>query len=749
LKFRTTLILLAIAVALAIFIVLTQRPPTEVRKEEEKMVLSIRGEQAVEKMRIQGSHGTILLEKVSTDPVTKTTKWKIKEPVIARADDTAVQPILSKLEFLAKARTIKAEEAEGLSGEDTGLEPPRFQITLWDKEGKGETLEIGSENPLRQNRYARIKGKKEIYLIDRNILSTLDKSLFDLRAKNPIDIDPYKVKSLDISVEGAEAMRLIREGTTWKFEKPLEVRADDDKVQNLLRDLSELKVEKFVSEDATADAAKYGLDKPKLKISLTEDGRTLSALFSIHKEKVAEKEEEREKAYIRVETEHSIAEVEPYKVKDFSPTFESLRNRNIVYFSTFDVQELTIKNSSETIALKKEDFDWKMTSPKELAAERSAVTEVLDELENLKAREFVSDNPADAPEFGLDKPSITLSWLRGKEREKGSLSLGKTDKEKKLVYLKVDGRDTIYAVDLTFRDLLNRNHLAYREKTIFDFPTYKVRALTVERGGMTFSLELRETIWFLTKPVEAKANEPVVLDVLSDMGSLKCNSYLGDDVKDFKPYGLDEPRYSVNVTLEDGSEHKLLIGKVVSESELAARTAGSDAVFSIPRTIVEHLEREFHDVEVFNFQPKEVIGLNLEGKESVEIARVNEVWKGLKPSPFEPDLVKLADTLDKLSQLNAIKYVAYSPTDLKPFGLDKPSLKVEVKFKDGSKKILVGSKVESDYHAKFPDSEGVFLVPGNLIEPLFGTAESFTKKETKEELPKEKGPAEEIIKPKI
>jgi len=320
LKFRTTLILLAIAAALAIFILLTQRPPTEVRQEEEKMVLSIRGETEVEKMRIQGSHGPILLEKVSTEPVTKATKWGIKEPIVARVDDGAVQPILSKLEFLAKVRTIREKEAEELPGEDTGLETPGFEVTLRDKEGNEETLQIGDENPLRQNRYARIKGKKEVYLIAKNILETLDKSVLELRAKNAIEIDPSRVKGLEISVEGAEPMRLVRRERTWEFEKPLEVRADRDRVERLLRNLEGLRVEKFVSENASRDAAEYGFDKPTVKLSLLEDDKPLKAFFSVRKEKfkVDDEEEERKKAYIWVQDEPSIAEVKPYEVEDFS-----------------------------------------------------------------------------------------------------------------------------------------------------------------------------------------------------------------------------------------------------------------------------------------------------------------------------------------------------------------------------------------------------------------------------------------------
>ena len=58
-KFRTTLILLAIACGLAVYLVVTHRPPAEVRKEEAKMVLSIRGEEVVRKLRLVGTHGVI------------------------------------------------------------------------------------------------------------------------------------------------------------------------------------------------------------------------------------------------------------------------------------------------------------------------------------------------------------------------------------------------------------------------------------------------------------------------------------------------------------------------------------------------------------------------------------------------------------------------------------------------------------------------------------------------------------------
>ena len=378
-KFRTTVILALVAAALAIYLVLSERPAREVRQKEEEMVFSLRGEDVVQKVKLRTSHGVVVLEKLKSDPVTKEARWGLVEPVKARADNPTMSAIVSKLEFLRKVRTLAGEEAERLAPSDTGLDSTALEVTLWDKTGKEEALSVGKENPLGKNLFARVSGKKEIYLVDLSLRETLDKGLDALRSKQIVELVPFKVNSAVIETQGKEAMRLVKKDSIWEFTKPVEVRADAEKVDRLLNDLKELKVLEFLPERPD-DAAAFGLDKPTSTFSFEMDGESQTVLFSrrTEKVKVGEKEEEREKGYAMVQGEPTIYSIEPYQVSAFAPEFASLRDRHVVYFSTFDVTELSVKNPTAEVAFKKEEFEWKMTSPKTVPADRTAVGDLLD-----------------------------------------------------------------------------------------------------------------------------------------------------------------------------------------------------------------------------------------------------------------------------------------------------------------------------------------------------------------------------------
>jgi len=93
----------------------------------------------------------------------------------------------------------------------------------------------------------------------------------------------------------------------------------------------------------------------------------------------------------------------------------------------------------ETIRLVKEGAGWKVTSPFTAPADTSAVESILTSLEKLEADEVVVEQAANPAEFGLDKPSRTITAVV--EGAPASLSVEFGRRPRRLERLRPRGRD--------------------------------------------------------------------------------------------------------------------------------------------------------------------------------------------------------------------------------------------------------------------------------------------------------------------
>jgi hypothetical protein len=120
---------------------------------------------------------------------------------------------------------------------------------------------------------------------------------------------------------------------------------------------------------------------------------------------------------------------------------------------------------------------------------------------------------------------------------------------------------------------------------------------------------------------------------------------------------------------------------------------------------------------VFNFKPETVqaLQINSKDKQSVQLKR-EEQWRIVEPISAEVDTGAVDDYLRTLSALESERKIADSPQDLKPFGLEEPSLKIRVQTGDQWLDLLVGDRTvigEGRYAALGEKKDLFLLAEGN------------------------------------
>ncbi len=158
-RIRTTLVLLAIVVAVAAFIKLVEskRPNTEEAQRQAGNVLNFDRDK-LEGIIIQNGDD-------KTELRLRDNKWRVESPIKDQADNGAVSALISELESWHKDDTIPAKEVGAVKGrlEEYGLSKPKLRLKLLGPgNASGDSLRQRCR-PRKQDVCALRKFKSDVY----------------------------------------------------------------------------------------------------------------------------------------------------------------------------------------------------------------------------------------------------------------------------------------------------------------------------------------------------------------------------------------------------------------------------------------------------------------------------------------------------------------------------------------------------------------------------------------------------------
>ena len=311
-KIRNTIILLIIAILIGGYLYLYERKQltTEEKKERAGKVWTFKSED-VTKLEIKKGEETILCRKESKD------NWQIEKPLKVRADETEIDKILSKLEFLKKERAINEEKEKPLAMGEFGLAQPQMEVSIWVKD-EPFTLLLGNDSPAGNNIYAGLKGKKEIYLVEKGVMDTLSKKADDLRDKRVLTFEMEGIEKLQLRSQETTIL-CGKENNQWQVLEPEKVKAKESEVNDILWALEGLRAKKFIQSEEGISEEEYGLAKPEFEL-------TLSLKDNVTKTIIIGKEVSEESAhYARTSDTDAVFLLDSEKVKGLKKDLKDLK----------------------------------------------------------------------------------------------------------------------------------------------------------------------------------------------------------------------------------------------------------------------------------------------------------------------------------------------------------------------------------------------------------------------------------------
>ena len=754
-KFRTTIILLIIAAIGAAYIFLYDRKQyrTEEWVQRQQMALPDYKIGQINKIELKKETGSIVLE--STDNV----RWRMLQPLQLRADGAEVKDILSQFEFLRKVGTIKESETANFSLGNYGLDKPQIIVNLWMKESailegtevttgaeSKYTINIGDRLAAGQNTvYINIEGSNDVIVVAAKLLEKIDKGIIDLRNKWAFEYDIDAVERIRIQSGSKEPIVCSRADQHWWVTQPVSDRGDTARIRDILSELKNLKIAKadYVS-DKEEDIARHGLDEPRLTISIgSTEGDAQSLLLGHGLD---------DKIYAKRDDESSIFFVHDIVLSDLDLEGNDLRDKQLLRFDsigTYGIEKVELEYPDTTLTMiKTEQYDWMITSPTEILADRDTIRKFVEKIKDLQIQLYEDDSGKNFDKYGLGDSSIGVSVFRKiGEGETVKFMIGDSDPDGGLCYVRKDGEDAVYSVPTDeFYDVAKAGFVAFRDKLVLEFPKESAQEIAIDRDGKTFVCKKNEDghilKWNMTSPVNMEADINSVNQVVWNLSFLVVSKIISLSAEDLGVYGLDSPVLKVSVTYEDSgsvsgdiekgdltrpkervTKTLLVGGKLEPENEKSnyyAKFAGEDIIFQIGWPDVRDYSVELVTKTLFNLDTSEVksLKIKLPEKEMSFLRNSDNKWEMMLP---ENKLLKgnFADRIvSAMNSLKAVSIVQYSSDNLSEYGLDMPLFSVTVSSGDGEDSLLVGKEDESNCFVMSKATNFIYLIRKNKINDI-------------------------------
>ena len=261
-----------------------EKTPFDLR---DKRVARLDDATEVRKVEVTGVTSPYKLEKDGTT-------WKVNGEA---ADGPIAEGVVTSVKTL-RATAIAAEQAKSLK--DYGLDKPKTVVKLTvgaDKDATTRTLKLGQakSGAVAQKTYAQRDDGPVVYEVDKQILTSLEKPLFELQNKELVHIDRESVRKLVFEgpsgkVEVARSKDPLPDGgaaldETFTVLGPTKGPAKNWKISSALYSIASLRAATFEGPvPPPKDLGKYGLDKPKT-VTLLGDGDKVLARVRLGAEK--------------------------------------------------------------------------------------------------------------------------------------------------------------------------------------------------------------------------------------------------------------------------------------------------------------------------------------------------------------------------------------------------------------------------------------------------------------------------------
>jgi len=319
-------------------------------------------------------------------------------------------------------------------------------------------------------------------------------------------------------------------------------------------------------------------------------------------------------------------------VKDDVTEIEIDNKQDILIFKyvTAQVEEVVDNEDGTQTTSVVDKKIWQAVQPADMKVNSSAVDSIAYSANTLKANKLIEENPADLAIYGLNNP-VKISF-RMKDGTNHILHIGNETVAGGAFYAKKENEPKVYTVGNyeVQKFLQTKFQLMMTELYAKAYTPQDVTAITYTRKGeKLFDSTLGDQKWWITHPVQTEARYENLYAIAGSLASISINEYVEENAVDLGKYGLANPSYIFDYTL-DGQQYKLSLGSMNPAADAYYATLNdNNLVVTIDKNSFTFLDKPIEElvtsfIHLQNIKEVSKLVVSFDGRTDITNMQVNQ-----------------------------------------------------------------------------------------------------------------------------
>ncbi|MEO5802742.1 MAG: DUF4340 domain-containing protein [Verrucomicrobiota bacterium] len=509
--------------------------------------------------------------------------WVLTKPLSYRAATAPIQTLLHELAELNWQAQITAAELKDRPNvqEEFGFASPAATLLTVQQSGLNFNLLIGTNTPVGEQVYVQVVGRAGVYVIDSEFLKLLPRSANEWRDQTLLrfsaPINTIKTRS------GSKVFTLLHTNGSWRMTTP-PARADNAKLEELLKKTAALQVAKFETDDPKADLESFGLQTPEMELVFAFDTNILATLL-VGKSPTNEPSV----VFAKIQNQNHIFRVAADALSDWRRSHTNFVDRHLVNLPPTGMTQIDVRGEN-TFSLQRDNSVWKMAGTNNFPVDSDLVREILVSLGKIEVN-IEKDVVADFTAYGLAPPALeyTLKTAGALSNSVVALIHFGTNQPGKFFVRRLDEySDTVSSIQPEQYHLLPQAPWQFRDRRIWSFASNEVMSVTVQQKGKERKL-IRNAAghWSFAPGSQGSINTFTLDEALYRLGDLKAVFWVSPDEKNPERFGFKGADHRIWLEVKRDGKIETLSLEFGDYSEFGTRytatmSNGARMIFEFP-----------------------------------------------------------------------------------------------------------------------------------------------------------------------
>ncbi len=412
-------------------------------------------------------------------------------------------------------------------------------------------------------------------------------------------LDKAKITRIQV-VRKDGGLTVLKKGDAWTVDYPSPILLTSYMVDSFVDTFTKLTADSVIDE-APKDLALYGLAKPQATANVYLDDGSVKTFY------LGDKTPTESSFYIQVKGDPKVYAVSSYVGQNMLYTVSDLRDKTIT--PAINAQEITylrarlrdgqtVEVTAKTEAEQKDISlglsSYLVTKPfvYPIGGNAEKIDALVQGLLGISIDQFVSDNPANLSQYGLDKPwgeivvrdkTGTLGFQFGKNKDDSSL------------YFKIIGKPNVYTTSTSSVEFMNTTPFDLVDKFAYIPNIEDVDRIDVTANGVTHTFTLSRTV----KKAEKAGEEDQTVTTYTADGKTMEESAFKDWYQTIIGLTVEGVGKGINVkaapaattryALNKGSVRNVLVSYVPYNADFYAVVVNGEGQFVISKSQVNKM----------------------------------------------------------------------------------------------------------------------------------------------------------------